>query len=104
TAETPSPAIMIVSAYVPGNAVFVDCNLFGDGFLAQYFWGNNGQLYGSSPITYLSGCSGGIGLGAGISQAVTPSRYFGWQLGCWLKASCTASTGGALLAVQGVQL
>jgi hypothetical protein len=102
--ETPSPAIMIVSAATPANAVFVDCNLFSDGFLAQYFWGDNGQLYGSSPITYMSGCSGGIGFGGGISQAITPSRYFGWQLGCWLKASCTASTGGALLAVQGVQL
>ncbi len=103
-AETPSPAIMIVSVSTPVNTVFVDCNLFGDGFLAQYFWGDGGQLYGSAPITYVNGCSGGLGFGDGISQAIAPSRYFGWQLGCWLKASCTASTGGALLAVQGVQL
>lgn len=103
-AETPSPAIMIVNVYTPPNSVLVDCNLLSDGFLAQFFWGDGGQWYGSQPIPYMSGCSGGIGFGYGISQAITPSRYFGWTIGCWLKGSCTASTGGALLAVQGVQL
>ena len=102
--ETPSPAIMIVSVSTPANSVFVDCNLLADGFLADFFWGDGGQWYGSQPITYMNGCSGGIGLGYGISGAITPSRYFGWTVGCWLKGSCTASTGGALLAVQGVQL
>jgi hypothetical protein len=102
--ETPSPAIMIVNAYTPANAVLVDCNLGGDGFFAVFFWGDGTQWYGSQPITYMNGCSGGVGSGYGISQAITPSRYFGWTVACELKGSCTASTGGALLAVQGVQL
>lgn len=102
--ETPSPAIMIVHLFTPVNTVFVDCSLASDGFTAQYFWGDNGQNYGTQAINYINDCSSGIGYADGLNAYVTPSRYFGWAIGCWLKSSCTASTGGALLAVQGVQL
>ena len=102
--ETPSPAIMIVHLFTPVNTVFVDCNLASDGFTAQYFWGDNGQNYGTQAINYINGCSSGIGYADGLNAYVTPSRYFGWAIGCWLKSSCTASSGGGLLSVQGVQL
>lgn len=102
--ETPSPAITIVYAFTPVNTVFVDCTLGSDGFTAQYFWGDNGQNYGTQSINYINGCSGGVGYADGLNRYVTPSRYFGWSVGCWLKGSCTASTGGAVLAVQGVRL
>jgi hypothetical protein len=102
--ETPSPAIMIVYLFTPVNTVFVDCTLGSDGFTSQYFWGDNGQFYGTQSIDYVNGCSGRVGYADGLNIYITPSRYFGWSVGCWLKGSCNASSGGALLGVQGVEL
>jgi hypothetical protein len=101
--ETPSPAISIVYLFTPMNTVFVDCSLGSDGFTSQYFWGANGQYYGTQSINYINGCSGGVGYADGLNRYITPSQYFGWTVGCWLKASCNASSGGALLGVQGVE-
>jgi hypothetical protein len=101
--ETPSPAISIVYLFTPVNTVFVDCSLGSDGFTSQYFWGANGQYYGTQSINYINGCFGGVGYADGLNRYITPSQYFGWSVGCWLKRSCNASSGGALLGVQGVE-
>jgi len=103
-AQTPSPAIAIVHAFTPVNTVEVDCTLNSDGFTASYYWGDNGQNYGTQAINYINGCSGGLGYADGINTAITPSRYFGWQVACSLKSSCQASDGNAILGVNGIQL
>ena len=105
SATSPSPAIMIIHAYTPGNTVLVDCALKSDGFGAEFFWGNDGTNYGTQSINYTSGCSGGVGYATGISQAIQPSRYFGWTVGCEFESSCHAtSSGSRILAVNGIQL
>jgi hypothetical protein len=101
---SPSPAISIVNVYTPPNRVLVDCTLASDGFTAQYFWGANGQNYGTQSINYIGGCSGGVGNGNGIDRSIAPSRYFGWNVGCWVASSCASSSGNRLLAVNGIQL
>jgi hypothetical protein len=102
---TPSPAIKIVHLFTPFNRVLVDCTLGSDGFTAQYYWGDNGQNYGTQSINYINDCGGGIGYADGIKRYIAPSRYFGWAVGCWLKSSCSASSSNSrVLAVNGVQM
>ena len=102
---TPSPLIQIVSINTPVNLVLVDCALKADGFTAEYFWGAGGQKYGTQSISYVNGCAGGVGYADGISRAIQPSRYAGWDIGCWLETVCQSKTSSErLLAINGIRL
>jgi hypothetical protein len=100
-ARSPSPAIAIVGAYTPVNAVFVDCTLGADGFNAAYRWSS-----GSERIAYINGCgSAGLGYANGIDRGFAPSSSFGWSVTCARADGCTSSAiGRRILGVQGVRL
>lgn len=103
---TPSPAIKIVGVFTPLNQVLVDCALKFDGYTAEYFWGDGGAFYGTQSIVPSpSGPSGSLCYGIGINRSITPSRYFGWAAGCYLKSDCApASDSNRVLGVRGVRL
>jgi hypothetical protein len=113
-ATTPSPNVRIIGAYTPpqyGNPV-ADCGLGGDGFGAEFFWGDSGTNYGSQPITIdCHGRTTGLQSAGGINAKVRSSRYFGWQVSCnhsvtgGVNPACSATGSGYMvLEVSGVAL
>jgi hypothetical protein len=114
SATTPSPDLRIIGAYTPpqyGNPVAA-CNLGGDGFGAEFFWGDAGVNFGSQPITIdCHGRTAGLQSTGGINQKIQSSRYFGWQVSCnhavtgGAYSQCTANNSGQIvLEVSGVAL
>jgi hypothetical protein len=104
-AETPSDAVKIVGVYTPTNQVLIDCKFASDGFTGQFFWGSSGTQYGTQAVSPAQSGTG-ICFGFGINRTIQPSRYFGWAVGCYLKANCNAllTSGGQLLGVRGISL
>lgn len=100
-AYSPSPAIAIVGATTPPNAVFVDCTLHYDGFRAFFAWSGGG-----TSISSTSGCSpGSLALATGIDQSIPPSASFGWGVTCTDTSGCTSQVAnGKILGVQGIRL
>jgi hypothetical protein len=116
TAMTPTPALRIVgvatSSPSPNGALnnpAVECHLSADGFVGDYYWGDEGTNYGTQPITV--DCHGGTGEQgypeAPIDRKITPSRYFGWQIECSTKSTCTPTGGlpdGGVFGVEAISL
>ncbi len=108
--QTPDPRIKIIGVYTPSPVngspnPLADCNLHTDGFMANYFWGDNGVNYGTPGITVnCHGATTGLGQAGSLNQKIQASRYFGWQASC-SASSCTSSAGnGGVFGMAGISL
>lgn len=107
---TPSEAIKINTVYIPAGDVLTDCTLGGDGYAATFFWGDDGQNYGTKRIFSSGGpcTSEGVNNGTTIDIPIggmTLSRYFGWTVACGDGSGCKRpSPDGALVGVHGIGL
>ena len=95
---TPSPSIRIIGVTDTGVA---DCNLHHDGFLASYFYGDNGVNYGAPQITIDGhGAVNQNGYAGSLNEHIPSSRYFGWSASC-NAASCTPTGAGVIVFSAG---